>query len=535
METVLVVDDETVSLELLTETLGAEGYRVLPADSGELALASVAAQSPDLILTDVRMPRMDGFEFCRRLKVLKGSISSPLIFMSAAMDVRARVEGLALGAADFISKPVQREELLARVRTHLELGRLRGHLETQVARRTAELNAAVRQLRREIADRTRAEEALMESEERFRNLADTAPVLMWVAAPDKLCTFFNKSWLDFTGRTLQQELGNGWTESVHPDDLDRCLSIFLSSFDARRNFKMEYRLRRSDGEYRWVHNEGVPRFQPGGGFRGYVGSCIDVTDLRRALQADLVRERLNSLQLLAGGIAHDFTNLMGSILATVELAETEIADGSSPGEEIQTIKTATTQAVEMARGLMTYAGQDREKIELVDLSSLVEDMADILKGLISKRCVLKSDLPKKLPRIWGNPTHIRQIVMNLIINASEAIGDTSGTIYLRTSQAGDERGSDLERSNMLPEGGYLRLEVSDTGCGMTDEQRTRIFDPFFTTKGRGSGLGLAVVKGVVHSHGGVINVASEPRRGTTFEIFLPCVEEHSTMTAVSGK
>jgi len=127
-----------------------------------------------------------------------------------------------------------------------------------------------------------ANQRLRESEERFRNMADTAPVMIWVAGLDKLCTFFNKVWLEYTGRTEAQELGDGWAEGVHPDDRDRCVATYFAAFDARRPFRMEYRLRRADGEYRWFLDEGVPRFTPGGIFAGYIGSCIDVTESRRA-------------------------------------------------------------------------------------------------------------------------------------------------------------------------------------------------------------------------------------------------------------
>jgi signal transduction histidine kinase len=296
---------------------------------------------------------------------------------------------------------------------------------------------------------------------------------------------------------------------------------------------MEYRLLRADGEYRWVLDEGVPRLHPAGDFLGYIGCCLDITDVKQAQKEALGRERVESLRVLAGGIAHDFTNLMATILSTAELAESEIADGSSAGEEIETIKTVARRAIEMARELMTYAGEDKGNVELLDLSLLVEDMADILRSSISKRSVLKIDLPRNLPRVWGNPTHMRQIVMNLIINASEAIGARGGTIQIRVSPATGEQRSDLRRIDGLGDGEYLRLEVSDNGCGMTEEQRTRIFDPFFTTKGKGSGLGLAVVHGVVHSYGGGIKVASAPGRGTTFEIYLPCIDEGSVKVASS--
>ncbi len=134
----------------------------------------------------------------------------------------------------------------------------------------------------DITERKRVEAKLRESEERFRNMADTAPVLIWVSGPDKLCTFFNKVWLEFTGRTMEQELGEGWVQAVHPDDIERCIAIYSASFDVRQCYRVEYRLRRADGEYRWILGDGAPRFTSEGIFAGYIGSCIDITDKRRA-------------------------------------------------------------------------------------------------------------------------------------------------------------------------------------------------------------------------------------------------------------
>jgi PAS domain S-box-containing protein len=465
---------------------------------------------------------MDPLEFWRQLKWRAASASIPLIFVTASADSKDRLEGLAPGPVDFLSQSAHREELLVRIRTHLELGRLHAYLETQSGRGMSVGHVAGD------ADRRHAGEARTEDEARFRMIADAAPALIWASGPDKLCTFFNKTWLDFTGRAMEQELGNGWAEGVHPDDLERCVSVYESSFDARRAYRMEYRLRRKDGEYRWVIDQGAPLIEPGGVFRGYVGSCIDITEIRKVQQADFERHRFESMQVLAGGVAHDFTNLMGSILATADLVETEIAGGSLPFPEIQTIKTIANRAVEMARELMVCEGADKGKIELLNLSHLVEDVGEILKSALSKGSVLKMDLPKNPPHvIWANPTHIRQIVLNLIINAAEAIGDAAGTIRIGISRATAQ----AERIGILPKGDYVRLEVTDSGCGMREEERTRIFDPFFTTKGRGNGLGLAVVQRIVHSYGGVISVASVPGRGTKFEIFLPSVEGSSVNRA----
>jgi PAS domain S-box-containing protein len=496
-ESILVVDDESDSLMLLTNILAAEGYEVRSANSGQLALASAASRVPDLVILDIRMPGMDGFEVCRRLKANEKMRDVPVIFLSSADGVDDRVAGLALGAVDYIAKPFPREELVARVRTHLELGRLRTRLESHVMERTTELQSVI--------------ERLHESEGRFREIADTAPILIWISTPDKLCSFFNKGWLNFTGRSMGQELGNGWLEGVHPDDVGPCFQNYSTCFDERQSFRIEYRLRRADGEYRWVLDRGAPRFTASGEFTGYIGSAVDITDLKRAREEALTREKLESLAVLTRGIAHDFNNLMGNILAEAEVAETHLTEGASPQDEIQQIKTAAMRASEVVGELMIYSGEEKTSFELVNLSTLVEEMLELLRISISKHVVMHVDLDRHLPPVNGNATQIRQIVMNLIINASQAIGEEAGEIVVRTSP--DSSG---ER---------VRLEVSDTGCGISDVEKEKIFDAFFTSKPGGHGLGLAVVQGIVTSHGGTINVDSTPGKGSTFEVILPRAEE----------
>jgi PAS domain S-box-containing protein len=375
----------------------------------------------------------------------------------------------------------------------------------------------------DITDRKRAAEALRESEERFRNMADTAPVMIWVAGPDKLCTFFNKCCLDFTGHSLEQKIGDGWIAGVHPDDREPFLARYSSSFDARQGFQTVYRLRRADGEYRWVLTTGAARFTPSGVFAGYIGSCVDITELRRTQEEALTRQKLESLGLLAGGIAHDFNNLLGGILAQAELIKGDLPAGLSVGEEIEKIKAVAIRGSEIVRELMIYAGHEHTYvIEPLDLSELAEEMLELLKVSISKNVVLKTDLDKNLPAIWGNAPQIRQVVMNLVINASEAIGEKEGVINVTTSHVRGGKNLAPNSATDLPEGDYARLEVSDTGCGLTEEAKLKIFDPFFTTKFAGRGLGLAVVQGIVLAHGGAINLVSAPGHGTTFQVLLSC-------------
>ncbi len=377
----------------------------------------------------------------------------------------------------------------------------------------------------DITERRQAEAALQESEKRFRNMADTSPVMIWVAGPDKLCTFFNQGWLSFTGTTMEEAVGYGWASSIHPDDRDRCFASYSSAFDARRTFQTECRKRRADGEYRWVLATGVPRIEAGGSFAGYVGTCTDITDIKRAQQETLARQKLESLGVLAGGIAHDFNNLLGSILATSELVLADLPVRSPAREGVEAITKVADRAAGIVRQMMAYAGQENQEVEPLDLSGLVGEMLQLLKVSISKRAQLTVDLPRNLPAIRANAAQMRQLAMNLITNASEALEEREGVIFVAVERVRPEPGPLADASPSFLRDEHLRLVVSDTGCGMTEAIQANIFDPFFTTKFAGRGLGLSAVQGIVLAHGGIINVVSAPGEGSRFEVLLPCAGE----------
>ena len=361
----------------------------------------------------------------------------------------------------------------------------------------------------------RAEAAKRESDERFRSIADIAPLMIWVTGPQQGCTFVNRGWLAFTGRTLEEELGTGWAANIHPEDRDSCLANYAAAFESRTSFHVECRKRRADGEYRWVLGSGIPRFGPDGEFDGYVGTCVDITSLRRAQHESIERQKLETVVSLVSGIAHDFNNLLGAVVAQADLAITEISEGTSPQAPLHKIRTVAIRGAGIVRQLMIYAGQEKAISEALDLSTVVEETVDLLRAVVSKHAVLGTHLDRHLPAIHANPAQIRQVLMNLVINASEAIGERDGVITIRTARAAD--GSHHPASTAQE---FVQLEVSDTGCGMTLDAQARVFDPFFTTKSPGHGLGLAVVQGIVRSLDGSIQLDSAPGSGTSVRLFF---------------
>jgi nitrogen-specific signal transduction histidine kinase/CheY-like chemotaxis protein len=259
------------------------------------------------------------------------------------------------------------------------------------------------------------------------------------------------------------------------------------------------------------------------------GAFQDITEVKRAQDETVARQKLESLGTLASGIAHDFNNLLGGTLAQAELALEEYQAGSSPVEELKRIRDGAVRGAEIVRQLMIYAGKESQAVGLVDVSQVARGMVELLKVSISKHAALVTDFGEDLPAVRGSTGEIQQIVMNLVTNASEALEDRDGVIRVTTRRVNMDRPEAVSKG--IAEGDYVELEVADTGRGMSLETQARVFDPFFTTKTQGHGLGLGVVRGIVRGLGGAIHLKSELGKGTTFQIFL---RSTGIMTGASG-
>ncbi len=308
-------------------------------------------------------------------------------------------------------------------------------------------------------------------------------------------------------------------------------------------YRAEYRvISRADGVQRWVASTGQVFFERDRPVR-FVGILQDITERKHAeeerqkLATQLLHaQKLESLGVLAGGIAHDFNNLLTSILGYSDLALLELPSDSSPHRLINEAVNGARCAAELTNQMLAYSGKGGFVVQPLNLSEVVESLSRLLQVSISKKCVLQRTYMPDLPTIEADATQIRQIIMNLIVNASEAIGDQSGVIAVSTGVMQGEHAYLCESylDDHLPEGRYVYLEVTDTGAGMSDETRGKIFDPFFTTKFTGRGLGLSAVLGIVRGHRGAIKVSSELGHGTTFRVLFPASDKLGA-TAETGQ
>lgn len=375
--------------------------------------------------------------------------------------------------------------------------------------------------------------------------------------PVELCTpnvleVFGYSAADFLRGTI------AYADCIHPDDLERVQREVVGASESRAlAFEHEpYRIRHANGSVRWLYDFTRIQRDERGEATHYLGYVIDVTarihaqEEKRELERQLLQaQKLESLGLLAGGVAHDFNNLLTGILGQTNLAQLAILRASSASsvagasvegastplanapdeslaiaEHLREIETLTLRAAELTRQLLAYTGQGQQVVEPLDLGELAGSMLGMMRVLVGKNVTLALDVVPELPPVRGDRTQLQQIVMNLVTNGADALGETAGTVRISVR---DEVGAAWHDEPTLPttRGTHVVLEVEDDGCGMEEEARTRLFEPFFTTKERGRGLGLAAVLGIVRGHDGEIRLRSEPGRGTRFLLVFPACAE----------
>lgn len=379
---------------------------------------------------------------------------------------------------------------------------------------------------RDITERKQAEAKLRESEERFRRVFEEGPLGLGLVGKDYRFLKVNSALCQMVSYPEEELIQKTFADITHPDDVRADVELAEQLFKREIPFyRIQKRYVKKTGEIIWINlTASVIRGPDGAPLHG-LAMIEDITEVKRNQEEAILRQKLESVGTLATGIAHDFNNLLGAVLAQAELAQAELGAGSIAEGELKTIRDLATRGSEIVRELMIYAGKETMSLGLVDVSRIVEEMLELLKVSVSKHSTIEMDLGQRLPLALASAAQISQLVMNLVTNASEAIGDRDGVIRVTTQRV--TVGHSSRAMERLPEGEYIQLKISDTGCGMSPEKQARVFDPFYSTKSGSRGLGLAVVHGIVRHLGGAINLVSEPGSGTTVEILLRCTDTSS--------
>jgi PAS domain S-box-containing protein len=373
---------------------------------------------------------------------------------------------------------------------------------------------------RDITGRKRAERAAAESEQRFRIMADGAPVMVWMSGPDRLYEWFNRPWLELTGRTLEQELGSGWSDGLHPDDRERALDEYASAFEARRELRREYRLRRADGEYRWILDTAVPRFTSSGELGGYIGSCIDLTERRqaeeeRALLLAQAQAANRAKDEFLSILSHELRTPLNAILGWSEVLRQRRADPVMMERGLEAVSRNVKAQTRLIDDLLDVskidAGKMRLDVRAVELAPIVSAALEAIGPAAEAKQIRLQPVLDPSGVVLGDPDRLQQIVWNLVSNAVK-FTPKHGRVQVVVSRINS----------------HVEITVSDTGKGIASEYLPYVFERFSQADSSlrrqfgGLGLGLTIARDLVELHGGTIEARSEGEgRGATFVVKLP--------------
>jgi two-component system, cell cycle sensor histidine kinase and response regulator CckA len=514
---VLIVDDEVNNRRLLEAMLAPEGVILRTAASGEEALAMIAAEPPDLVLLDVMMPGIDGYDVAAKIKGNRTTANIPVIMVTALDDQKARMFGLKAGAEDYLTKPVGRVELCARVRNLLRLkayGDYHDHysqmLEGEVTSRTADL----------LRERERTQVALQNAHVGVWDLDYATRLARWSEIMEAQFGLEPGTF----GGTFE-----AFIELVHPDDRESVVASVQNAKKSGADFSYEHRTTWPDGTLHWLRGAGRILLGPQGEALRGVGIYEDIT-ARRTLEAQNEQlQKMEAVGRLAGGVAHDFNNLLTVILGFCELLLTDLDADDPRHADIAEIQRAGARGAGLTRQLLAFSRKQIIEPTLLDLNVVVAGMQAMLGRLIGEDVKVVVTLHPNLALVTADRGQVEQVVMNLAVNARDAM-PTGGTLTIETDNV--ELDEHYAAAHLdATAGSYVRLTVTDTGIGMTPEVQARLFEPFFTTKetGKGTGLGMATVYGIVMRSGGNVGVYSEPDKGTAFKVYFPRADASEMM------
>jgi len=399
----------------------------------------------------------------------------------------------------------------------------------------------------DITEQRAAERALKESEARFRRIADSAPVMMWVTRLDRIRDFVNDAYAEFTGLTREEARVLDWRERIHADDQDQLVAASIAGEASLKPFTLEARYLRHDGEWRWLRSVSQPRFGTDGELSGFIGAASDITEAKQAeieLQgqvaertAELVEaqdqlrqsQKMEALGQLTGGIAHDFNNLLTVVVGGLDLITKQISDERLTKYAANAL-AAAERGARLTAQLLAFSRVQRLEVKPTYVAPLIEEMRPLLRNVLGPGIEKVFDLDPHLTPVLADPTQVEVAVLNLAINARDAMPE-GGTLTFSTRKCRINDDPELEP------GTYVELAITDTGSGMPPEVVARAFEPFFTTKdvGKGTGLGLSMVYGMAHQSGGAVRIESEPGVGTTVRLYFRRADRDAEVPASGGK
>jgi two-component system NtrC family sensor kinase len=480
--TILVVDDNEALRYAIVRALRSGGYQVVEAETGAAAL-KLAAQAPDLITLDIRLPDIDGYEVCRRLRARPDTNHIPILHISASFVApEHKVKALEGGADAYLAEPITKDELLATVKALLRMKRA----ESEARRREQEL----------------------------RFLADSIPHMVWIADTNGNAVYFNDRWFEFTGLKREESLSAGWLQVIHRDDLAEVTDLWRKSLRAESPFQTEARYRTGNGDYRWVSMRAVLMQQskeyPGRWF----GTSTDIQEEKRKEELFHRTERMALAGRLAASIAHEINNPLEAITNIFYILEGNTAIDEKTMSLVRMGSEELSRVSHIVRQSLSYY-RNAEEPAAVKLSELLEETMRILGHHVTARRIRPERQYQSDARVTVVAGEIRQVFSNLILNAIEAMQD-NGRLVLRVHESRDWHNGGRPG---------VRVAIGDDGPGISAKDRAHIFDAFFTTKSeKGTGLGLWVSSDIVRKHGGHIRVRScttPGRSGTVFSVFFP--------------